>query len=158
MDDNERTMNCDDRRIGKAHERIRVDKILQDLSRKVSEFYAQIDARHKELRKIEGLVVDSVSNLRCEKHPDARYEVLREIKDSGGLKVYMCSACNSEFRATAIKYEDTSKAHDCPRCNGVVIGDVLAMPPQGYQFGEEYYCNMCSEQLGSQYPNGDPSG
>lgn len=134
------------------------DSQLRKLRGDQARISVQIVQREKEIKKELGLVVDSIDDLVCPRHPDAEFEVEGQIPDShvtahvywkkDALNIYHCRECN-EGKHRIIR----TKAYDCPVCDGIVLGDFVTRPydeigPLSGSRGDRHYCRLCNTQLG----------
>lgn len=152
----------------RLQERISQDKGLQDLFSQRNNIDVQILSRQRLIKRESGLVVASLGDLKCEKHPSSSYEFLQHIPESSDLKVYACIDCKKEnpvipvriFSGLKLSRDAASIAYDCPGCDGIVLGNLRVedynSPKEDWQAlagreGEHYHCNLCGFQLGSHY-------
>ena len=134
------------------------DKELSDLLAKKSEIEAIILLKQRNLRREQGLVVDSISDLKCEKHPNSSYEVLEKIGESKDIAIYVCKDCKADNSLEG--HYNKSRAHDCPICQGIVKGDIVTIPytspREDWQAlagreGNHYHCSQCNSHIASHY-------
>lgn len=153
------------------------EKILKDLEAQLGGLEAkrlQIEAQIKEQRKRiaikKGEVVGHLKDLKCERHPNARFVRMQEIKNSFGftgdregkpreLWLYVCEECLKEKEAGKISPAQMSTAYECPHCGfvkGVYISRPYESSPESWRAlagrkGEHYYCRVCGSLIGYDY-------
>lgn len=121
----------------------------------------------RDVARKKGLIVDSIEDLKCEKHPDAKFVVAEtgirgnERFGSGIKKVankYYCLECLDGRHESFLEGDrlmgvfDITQAYDCNSC-GIVIGhhkvekfdDIGGLAGSA---GESYLCGVCGEGIG----------
>ena len=131
------------------------DKFLRELYQRQAAIEFQVRKRKKEIAKERGEVVDSIDDLVCEKHPDAKFKISSEATEGFWSKIYVCKTCEDTEKIPS----RFSKAYDCPNC-GIVSGEFESRHYRSSQEswtalagreGEHYYCSVCGTLIGCHY-------
>lgn len=146
------------------------DKILKDSQAQ----QGIIDAKIKEQRKIiaikKGEIVQFVKDLKCERHPKAKFVRTKKIDNSflfasrknGKIRelwIYTCRECLKEEKADKISPSQVSKFYQCFHC-GLVKGEFGAShyrsPEESWMAlagreGQHYHCRICGSMIGYYY-------
>jgi len=145
-------------------------KILERLIKKRGIIDVKIREQKKKIAILKGEIVKFVKDLRCERHPNARFVRMQKIDNSflfatrkkekiKELWIYACKECLKEVKTEKISSGEMSTAYQCPNC-GLVKG---AYNVKHYRSSEEswralagreghhYYCRICHSQIGYHY-------
>lgn len=123
-----------------------------EISRKKIE--TQINERIKEIATEAGEIVGSVEELKCLRHPRAKFEQTRTLNGcQKETRVFACKECLEESKKeknekmAILQIFITSEAYECPNC-GIVKG----------RYGERYHkfdkdethfhCRICGLAIG----------
>jgi len=147
------------------------DEILKELERQKIIIDARIQQRKREIAMARGEVVQFIKDLKCERHPEAKFVFIEEVE--GGClfpwkgeykykraRIYGCKECLKEAKEKGVSWQiKASIAYQCPLC-GLVKGD---FEKRKYRSSEEswlalagregvhYHCRICGTQIGCYY-------
>ena len=122
-----------------------IKEMQDDVEKRVAELLNKIDYLSSKLtaKKIydarkEGRVVLSPDELKCDKHPNASFEV-KELGSGPITKRYFCSGW--DMYARTHKGESRTIAYECPQC-GIVYGS-----PDDHNSYRFLYCIICDTKV-----------
>lgn len=147
--------------------------ILRDTDARMKELAKKINEQLKKIAIEKGEIVQSVEDLKCPHHPDAKFIKAKEIENSyifaarkkgekktAGLAVYGCEVCLKECKIgqglLGSIPPGASTAYECPEC-GIVKGIYAT---EHYRSSEEswrnlagregnhFFCRICNAPIG----------
>jgi DNA-directed RNA polymerase subunit RPC12/RpoP len=147
------------------------EKTLEELRTQLGSSVAeqrQIEMKIKKQKKLiamkKGEVVKYKKDLKCERHPNAKFIRTDKIGEGilgllGGSFSYTCQECRKEVKAGKLNPFQASTAYKCPFC-GFVKGNYSSRPykspPESWRAlagreGTHYHCRICGTMIGYHY-------
>jgi len=151
-------------------------EFLKETAKKIEEIDKRIYHLKTKIGQKKGEIVQSVEDLKCNKHPNAKFVRIGEIESSilyapkekgksKGLSIFACQEClkgkelNLKRIGRGFLPHDVSLAYECPKC-GIVKGGFIS---KHYRSSEEswwalagregyhFHCRICDSLLGTYY-------
>ncbi len=108
-----------------------------------------IRVRKRDIARDLGIVVATVNDLRCLRHPNARFNIAEAIEGSKEITgkrlcLFVCSECVLEYEEKEAPYP--KRSYECADCGAV--NDEIKRVARSAFGPDDYFCVVCELHLG----------